>query len=68
MGNASARNDVGTAYINDVFMRHPLTTRNQEELEVAARAAGILQWNQLRNVFKRTPRAGASRSTRSGSP
>ncbi|MCX5377588.1 gluconolaconase [Streptomyces sp. NBC_00091] len=58
MGDSSARNDVGTAYINDVFMRHPLTTRNQEELEIAARAAGILQRNQLRNVFKRTPKEG----------
>ncbi|UUU38195.1 hypothetical protein [Streptomyces sp. NBC_00162] len=58
MGNSSARNDVGTAYINDVFMRHPLTTRNQEELEIAARAAGILQRNQLRNVLKRPPQGG----------
>lgn len=58
MGNSSARNDVGTAYINDVFMRHPLTTRNQEELEIAAKAAGVLQRNQLRNVLKRTPQSG----------
>lgn len=49
---------MGTAYINDVFMRHPLTTRNQEELEIAARAAGILQRNQLRNVLKRPPQGG----------
>ncbi|KOU39632.1 gluconolaconase [Streptomyces sp. WM6378] len=58
MGQGSARNDVGTAYINDVFMRHPLTTRNQEELEIAAKAAAILQRNQLRNVLKRTPQNG----------
>ncbi|MCX5196184.1 gluconolaconase [Streptomyces sp. NBC_00249] len=58
MGDSSARNDVGTAYINDVFMRHPLTTRNQEELDIAARAAGILERNLLRNAFKRTPQAG----------
>lgn len=68
MGQGSARNDVGTAYINDVFMRHPLTTRNQEELEIAAKAAAILQRNQLRNVLKRTPQNGESRSTPLGSP
>ncbi|MFI6049012.1 gluconolaconase [Streptomyces violascens] len=49
---------MGTAYINDVFMRHPLTTRNQQELDIAAKAAAILQRNLLRNAFKRTPEAG----------
>ncbi|MEV0416522.1 gluconolaconase [Streptomyces sp. NPDC050448] len=58
MGNSSARNDVGTAYINDVFMRHPLTTRNQEELDIAARATGILERNLSRGVFKRNRQGG----------
>ncbi|RKT05629.1 hypothetical protein BX286_3633 [Streptomyces sp. 3211.6] len=53
MGQGSARNDVGTAYINDVFMRHPLTTKNQKELDIGARAAGILERNLRRGVFKR---------------
>ncbi|MBT2407531.1 MULTISPECIES: gluconolaconase [unclassified Streptomyces] len=58
MGQGSARNDVGTAYINDVFMRHPLTTRNQEELGIAARAAGILERNLNRGVFRRNRQGG----------
>ncbi|MFE6842413.1 gluconolaconase [Streptomyces sp. NPDC057686] len=58
MSANSMKSDVGKAYINDVFMRHPLTTRNQEELEIAARADSILRRNQLRNVLKRTPEGG----------
>lgn len=58
MADSSMRNEVGTAYLGDVFMRHPLTTRNQEELELEAKAAGILARNQARDVFKRTPQGG----------
>ncbi|MQS11060.1 gluconolaconase [Streptomyces kaniharaensis] len=42
MADSSVKNDVGRAYLGDVFMRHPLTTRNQEELGIAARWEAIL--------------------------
>ncbi|RST05174.1 gluconolaconase [Streptomyces sp. WAC07149] len=58
MGQGSARNDVGTAYINDVFMRHPLTTKNQQELDIAARTAGILERNLRRGTFRRNRQGG----------
>ncbi|MFI1972174.1 gluconolaconase [Streptomyces cinnamoneus] len=57
MGQESAKNEVGTAYIGDVFMRHPLTTRNQEELEISAKADAILKRHQ-RDELKRTPEGG----------
>ncbi|MGW8380612.1 gluconolaconase [Streptomyces sp. ODS28] len=58
MGNESAKNPVGTAYINDVFMRHPLTTKNQRELGIEDKAAGILERNRARGAFRRTPAEG----------
>ncbi|MEV6732726.1 MULTISPECIES: gluconolaconase [unclassified Streptomyces] len=59
MSANSMTSDVGKAYINDVFMRHPLTTRNQEELEIAAKAEEILKRNLLRNAaLKRTTERG----------
>ncbi|KUM74171.1 gluconolaconase [Streptomyces sp. ISL-22] len=60
MGEASAKNEVGTAYIGDVFMRHPLTTRNQEELDIAAKAAAILERHQRRNALLRSPEGGGT--------
>ncbi|WP_035847652.1 hypothetical protein [Kitasatospora azatica] len=56
MANTSVKNDVGRAYLGDVFMRHPLTSRNQEELGLAAKAEAILA-RQL-NALKRTPEKG----------
>ncbi|MCC9305628.1 gluconolaconase [Kitasatospora sp. RB6PN24] len=56
MANTSMKNDVGRAYLGDVFMRHPLTTRNQEELGIAAKADAILG-RQL-NALKRSPEGG----------
>lgn len=67
MSEKSAKSDVGKAYINDVFMRHPLTTRNQDELEIPAKAEAILERNKQRGALKRTPKEGASRSAPSGS-
>ncbi|ELS55377.1 hypothetical protein [Streptomyces viridochromogenes] len=60
MGEASAKNEVGTAYIGDVFMRHPLTTRNQEELGIAAKAAAILERHRRRNALLRSPEGGGT--------
>ncbi|MEV4441452.1 gluconolaconase [Streptomyces sp. NPDC049577] len=57
MGQGSAKSDVGTAYIGDVFMRHPLTTRNQEELDIAGKAEAILQRHQ-RDALKRSVEGG----------
>ncbi|MGW7005384.1 hypothetical protein ACWGCW_21915 [Streptomyces sp. NPDC054933] len=67
MGQGSAKNEVGTGYIGDVFMRHPLTTRNQEELDIAAKADAILKRHQ-RSELKRTPKEGENRSAPSASP
>ncbi|WP_406182386.1 gluconolaconase [Streptomyces sp. NBC_01006] len=58
MSEKSAKSDVGKAYINDVFMRHPLTTRNQDELEIPAKAEAILERNNQRGALKRTPEGG----------
>lgn len=58
MAGNSTENPVGTAYIGDVFMRHPLTTQNQQELEIDAKAAAILQRNESRNVAKKMPQRG----------
>ncbi|MFF4406031.1 gluconolaconase [Streptomyces sp. NPDC001404] len=43
-----AANPVGTCFVPDVFMRHPLTTQNQSELNISTKAADILQRNQDR--------------------
>ncbi|GAA1959527.1 hypothetical protein [Amycolatopsis minnesotensis] len=56
MGKDSAKNEVGHAYLGDVFMRHPLTARNQEELEIAAKADDILE--RMGAYFKKTPEGG----------
>ncbi|MCC9305626.1 gluconolaconase [Kitasatospora sp. RB6PN24] len=56
MGDTSMKSDVGRAYLGDVFMRHPLTTRNQQELGIAAKADAILA-RQL-NALKRSPEGG----------
>ncbi|MQS11062.1 gluconolaconase [Streptomyces kaniharaensis] len=56
MANTSVKNDVGRAYLGDVFMRHPLTTRNQEELGIAAKWEAILA-RQLKALM-RVPKAG----------
>ncbi|WP_035847656.1 hypothetical protein [Kitasatospora azatica] len=56
MASTSVKNDVGRAYLGDVFMRHPLTPRNQEELGLAAKADAILA-RQL-NALKRTTAEG----------
>ncbi|MEU3853914.1 gluconolaconase [Streptomyces sp. NPDC029554] len=56
MGKDSAINPVGRAYLGDVFMRHPLTTRNQEELDIAAKADSVLERNLP--ALKRTPEGG----------
>ncbi|MEU5127113.1 gluconolaconase [Streptomyces mobaraensis] len=45
MAEPSCRNPVGRAYLGDVFMRHPLTTQNQEELEISAKARSMLERN-----------------------
>ncbi|MFC6882596.1 MULTISPECIES: gluconolaconase [Actinomadura] len=58
MAGNSTENTVGTAYIGDVFMRHPLTTQNQQELELDAKAGAILRRNEERGVLKRTPKDG----------
>ncbi|MGF1425678.1 gluconolaconase [Kitasatospora sp. LaBMicrA B282] len=56
MADTSMKNDVGRAYLGDVFMRHPLTTRNQEELGIAAKADAVLA-RQLEKL-KRSPEGG----------
>ncbi|AOR31564.1 gluconolaconase [Streptomyces fodineus] len=56
MSSTSVKNPVGRAYLGDVFMRHPLTTRNQEELDIAAKADAIL--NRRPNALKRVPEGG----------
>jgi len=58
MSGSSVKNDVGKAYLGDVFMRHPLTTRNQEELEIAAKADFILNRESNKNTLKRSPEGG----------
>jgi hypothetical protein len=66
VGDDSAINPVGRAYLGDVFMRHPLTTRNQEELDIAAKADSILDRNL--KALKRTPEGGGNQITPVGSP
>jgi hypothetical protein len=56
MSGSSVTNPVGRAYLGDVFMRHPLTTQNQQELEIAVKADSIL--NRNLNALKRTPEGG----------
>ncbi|MFE7659492.1 gluconolaconase [Streptomyces celluloflavus] len=56
MTGTSVKNDVGRAYLGDVFMRHPLTTQNQQELDIAAKAEAIL--NRQLNSLKRAPQGG----------
>ncbi|EST20745.1 hypothetical protein [Streptomyces roseochromogenus] len=56
MSSTSVKNPVGRAYLGDVFMRHPLTTRNQEELDIAAKADSIL--SRQPNALKRVPEGG----------
>jgi hypothetical protein len=58
MSGVSATNPVGRAYLGDVFMRHLLTTQNQDELEIAAKADSIL--NRNLNALKRTPEGGGA--------
>ncbi|GAB3477948.1 YncE family protein [Nocardiopsis coralliicola] len=36
-------NNVSTVYLGERFIRHPLTGRNMKELDIAAKAAGILE-------------------------
>ncbi|RJO75131.1 gluconolaconase [Nocardia panacis] len=47
-----SQHEVGPTYKPSRFVRHPLTKRNQEELEIAGKAGDILAWN------KRTWRGG----------
>jgi hypothetical protein len=56
MSGNGAQNDVGRAYLGDVFMRHPLTARNQEELEIAAKANSIL--NRQLTALQKVPEGG----------
>ncbi|UBI39032.1 MULTISPECIES: gluconolaconase [Streptomyces] len=56
MAEPSEKNPVGRAYLGDVFMRHPLTTQNQEELEILRKARSILERNLSR--LKRKPKGG----------
>jgi hypothetical protein len=58
MSGSSVTNPVGRAYLGDVFMRHPLTTQNQEELGIAAKADSIL--NRNLTALKRTPEGGGA--------
>ncbi|MFF4740939.1 gluconolaconase [Streptomyces sp. NPDC001262] len=46
--DGDAADPVGTCFVPDVFMRHPLTTQNQSELNIGTKAADILQRNQDR--------------------
>ncbi|GGU52795.1 hypothetical protein GCM10010211_16630 [Streptomyces albospinus] len=45
MGGAT-KNNVSTAYLGERFMRHPLTGRNLKELNIADKAAAILERDQ----------------------
>ena len=45
MGDAT-KNNVSTAHLGERFMRHPLTGRNLEELEIEHKAAALLERNK----------------------
>ncbi|WP_414167557.1 gluconolaconase [Streptoverticillium reticulum] len=51
-------NPVGTCFLPDIFVRHPLTTLNQSELNISGKAADILARNQDR--LKLTPEGGGN--------
>ncbi|MGW2651920.1 gluconolaconase [Streptomyces sp. NPDC001393] len=61
MSGNSVSNPVGRAYLGDVFMRHPLTTQNQEELEIASKVDFVLHRNS--NALRRTPEGGGDAIT-----
>ncbi|MGF1425680.1 gluconolaconase [Kitasatospora sp. LaBMicrA B282] len=56
MSDGSMRTAVGRAYLGDVFMRHPLTNRNQQELDIAAKADALLA--RQSSTLKRAPEGG----------
>ncbi|MFG2395108.1 gluconolaconase, partial [Streptomyces lavendulae] len=58
MSGPSMRNPVGGVYLGDVFMRHPLTTQNQEELDIAGKADSILNRPQQLAALMRVPEGG----------
>lgn len=41
-----SHNPIGKTYKPTQFMRHPLTRRNQEELEIPSKVAAILSWQK----------------------
>ncbi|MEV5545982.1 gluconolaconase [Streptomyces sp. NPDC052309] len=59
MSGKDVKSSVGRAYLGDVFMRHPLTTQNQEELKIADKVSFILDRNLDR--LKRTPQGGGEK-------